>query len=188
MIKEQVMYQGKLEKYQQFGTKPKYQLYERDEFNSYQNFLYKRVLFGLSVYEKDELTVMHWDKKNRINKVHKHAQKVMNIWKQQIINNITNSFLTTYFGNSSFVKDLITNHGNTTDDKFVNIIEFKNLGISKKDIINKLIIEKILPHNFYKLKPLKKDGNLSRKHLDYRLFKFKQRTVSVSLSTESNIL
>ena len=49
--------------------------FEKDPFNSYQNFLYKRALFGLSVYQKDELEKMHWDKKRRIEKVHQRAQK-----------------------------------------------------------------------------------------------------------------
>ena len=184
MIKEQVVYQGKLADYQVYGQK--FQTFEKDQFNSYQNFLYKRVLFGLSVYEPDELKIMHQDKKNRINRVHRRAQSVLNIWKQQIINNITNAFFKVNFSNSNLIKDLITNYGNSTDEKFINTIDFKTLGIYKKDIIDKLIIEKILPHNFYELKPTKKDGNLTKKHIDYRLFKFKQRALDVSIPSKQN--
>jgi len=56
-------YSGKLSEYQLYGNpNQRFVEYERDEFNTYQNFLYKRALFGLSVYSADELSIMHWDK------------------------------------------------------------------------------------------------------------------------------
>lgn len=131
----------------------KYSVYEKDQFNSYQNFLYKRALFGMSMYTPAEVTIMHWDKRRRIEKVSKHAQKILNIWKQQIINIITNDMLRMIFTEKSgLVKEIINDCGNYTDPTFISIIDFKSLGVTKPMIVDKLIVEKVLPFNFYQLK------------------------------------
>ena len=55
-------YNGKVRKYQQEGNKhnnKRYCTYEVDEFNQYQNFLYRRALFGLKVYAPDEIGRAH---------------------------------------------------------------------------------------------------------------------------------
>jgi hypothetical protein len=45
--------------------------------------------------------------------------------------------------------EIFANH---TDPEYISTLEFKDLGISKKDIVIKLIQEKVLPNNFYELK------------------------------------
>ena len=104
---QKVVYKGKMQSYQLYGNPGRKQqvVYERDEFNPQQNFLYKRVLFGLSVYSEEELTKMHWDKKKRILKVHSRAQTVLNIWKHQLSNQWTADLLTSLFWNSNFAKE-----------------------------------------------------------------------------------
>ena len=52
------------------------------KLNPHQHFLFKRILHGLKMYKQDEVEKMHWDKKRRITKVRKRAQKVINEWKQ----------------------------------------------------------------------------------------------------------
>ena len=52
--------------------------------NPKQHFLFKRVLHGLKMYDKQEVTDMHWDKKRRIIKVWKRGQSVINEWKQSL--------------------------------------------------------------------------------------------------------
>lgn len=155
--KNRYQYDGKLSKYQQEGSKLKgkrYCVYEVDEFNSYQNFLYRRALFGLKVYKPDELKTMFKDKRQRIEKVHKRAQNELNLWKQTLTNNVFNALFSKYFSNSPMGKELITTYGNITDPKYINKIEFKDLGVKKKDIVNKLIELGVLPKNFYELKNL----------------------------------
>jgi len=39
------------------------------------------------------------------------------------------------------------------DKDFICTLSFKDLGITKSDVINRLIVEKILPKNFHELKP-----------------------------------
>ena len=145
-------YDGKLSDYQLFGNRQSgYVEYERDEFNAYQNFLYKRALFGLSVYSADELGIMHWDKKKRIQKVHLRTQNVLNLWKQEIINSTVNKIFSTLFHHSSFAKDMVEKFGNDTDPNYISKVNFKELGVDKRQIVTKLIQEKILPVNFYEL-------------------------------------
>jgi len=145
-------YSGKLSEYQLYGNpSQRFVEYERDEFNAYQNFLYKRALFGLSVYSAEELSIMHWDKKKRIQKVHLRTQNVLNLWKQEIINSTVNKIFSTLFFHSSFAKDMVEKFGNDTDPNYISKVNFKELGIDKRQIVTKLIQEKILPVNFYEL-------------------------------------
>lgn len=154
--KDRYEYSGSITQYQQEGNKHKgkrYLVYEVDEFNNYQNFLYRRALSGLKVYSPEELKAMHKSKKERIEKVHKRAQVELNLWKQSVTNSIFNKFFMKYFSKSPFARDFVTKYADTTDPKYVNKIAFKDLGIQKKDVVNKLIELGVLPKNFYELKP-----------------------------------
>ena len=148
---QKVVYDGRMSSYQKYGVSFKKVQFEKDPFNSYQNFLYKRALFGLAVYQQDELEKMHWDKKRRIEKVHERAQKVLNLWKQEITNQWLGTILSTVFYHSSFVKELNEKFGSETDDQYISKVDFKSLGVSKQRVVEKLIQEKILPANFYQL-------------------------------------
>lgn len=150
---QKVNYDGRLGSYQRYGNKLQRQpiQYEKDPFNSYQNFLYKRALFGLAVYSQEELVKMHTDKKKRIEKVHGRAQNILNLWKQELTNEWAVKLLNTLFWHSEFVKDFSQKFGNDTDPEYISKVDFKSLGISKVDVVNKLIQEKILPNNFYQL-------------------------------------
>lgn len=148
---QKVVYEGRLSSYQKYGTSFNKVQFEKDPFNSYQNFLYKRALFGLSVYQKEELDKMHWDKKRRIEKVHERAQKVLNLWKQEMTNQWLGTILSTVFHHSSFVKELNEKFGSETDEQYISKVDFKSLGVSKQQVVEKLIQEKILPANFYQL-------------------------------------
>ena len=150
------LYKGKLNNYQREGNKlnnKKVVNYEQGPYNEYQNELYNRVLYGLSVFSKEELELMHWEKKKRINKVHIRTKEVLNIWKQEINNGIFERFFKPMFTgvNRELVKDFVTLYDNETDPEIKVNVSFKTLGISKKQIITKLIEQSILPKDFYKL-------------------------------------
>ena len=125
--------------------------FERDAFNAYQNFLYKRAMYGLSVYSSEELERMRPEKKARIKKVHFRCQQVLNIWKQQICNEFTNKLLMRLFPNRALAQLFFVTHKDVIDPGFMNTLNFKDLGISKKQIVDKLIIEGVLPKDFYSL-------------------------------------
>jgi hypothetical protein len=152
--KDKFEYKGKLEEFQQHGPTNKgrrYMDYEVDPFNQYQNFLYKRALFGLKIYTPIELDTMKKEKRARISKIQRKTQKVLNVYKQEIVNQLTNNIFQRYFPNSPITRALIGEY-NFTDYEYVNTLDFKALGIGKEHIVNRLIREKILPKNFYELK------------------------------------
>jgi hypothetical protein len=126
--------------------------YEIDEFNNFQNKLYKEALFGLSNYSQDEIKKLNYQEQNRITKIHRKTQTVLNLWKQELCNNIVNSMLKCLFPKSKVTKELVEDFGNIVDPSFKNFLTFKQLGISKKQIVDKLILKEVLPLNFYKLK------------------------------------
>jgi hypothetical protein len=129
-------------------SKPRY---EYHVYNEYQNFLYNRALFGLSVYSAEEVQVMHYDKKKRIIKVHTRAQTLLNLWKQQIVNVLSNHLFITFFPESPITKELLEKFGDVTDELHINKMSLRSLKIKKADVISRLIEEGILPRNFNEL-------------------------------------
>lgn len=142
-----IYYRGKYAAYQQ----GKLRLYANVKLNDEQSFLFNRALYGMTVYSPEEVSVMHKEKRKRIIKVNQRCQEILNLWKQELVNEFTNSFLKSYFWHSK-VTDWFLNHGTFTDPEFTNTLSFKELGVEKQDIINKLVDEGILPKNFFELK------------------------------------
>ena len=82
---QEALYEKRLNYY---GILSEYQLHPKNlvqnlsyrKLNPYQHFMFKRVLHGLNMYSADEKAKLHWDKKRRITRVWKRAQKELNIW------------------------------------------------------------------------------------------------------------
>ena len=127
-----------------------YMQYESDGYSQYQNYLYKRALYGLNALTQEELASMCSKKKQRILNVYKRAQKVLNVFKQQVTNQYSNYIFKTLFPKSPWTDDMLAY--SETDEKFTNTLTFKDLNISKQDIIGIFITEGILPKNFLSLK------------------------------------
>ena len=121
------------------------------ELNQHQHFLFKRVLHGLNVYTPEEINKLHWDKKRRVKKVWRRAQRVINSWKQMICNKRANEILS-IFTSSKLAKDLASVPVNETDEQFINTMSLQTLGIKYEDLIIKFISEGLLPNNYYSLK------------------------------------
>jgi len=126
--------------------------YNIDKFNDYQNFLYKRLMFGLKAYPKHETDKMTKEKKQSIMRLHYKAQRELNIWKQTLCNDLCNKFLKVAFPKSVLASILVEKYGNDTDINYFNKVNFKDLKINKEDIIRKFIDLRLLPLNYYKLK------------------------------------
>lgn len=121
------------------------------DMTDYQSFLYNRALFGLAVYSQEEIKEMRWDKRKRIIKVHKRAQTVLNIWKQQIVNKLSTHLFAEVFPNTIITETFIATV-DETDPEHINRMSFKTLRITEVEIASKLIAEGILPPNFHELK------------------------------------
>ena len=146
--KKEFEYCGKLEEYQLY-KKNTYTRYEVDQYSQYQNYLYKRALYGLKSLDKEEFTRMCKKKKYRINNVHRRAQRVLNTVKQQKVIEITNSLFKHYFPNTVLTNFMLNN--TETDEKFKNTLNFKDLNMNKNEIICIFIEKGILPKNFLSL-------------------------------------
>ena len=155
-LKEQVR------NYQLYAGKT-YVQYEQDGFTAYQNYLYKRALYGLDALTEKELATMCSKKKQRIINVYKRAQITLNKFKQQITIQYSNTIFNTFFPNSPITQFLLAD--TETDEKFKNTLTFKDLGIEKQDIIAIFIAEGILPKNFLDLK----DAPLALPRLKYEV-------------------
>ena len=123
--------------------------YERDPYSQKQNFLYKQAVYGLSAYNPKQIESMSKNKKSEIISKYKKTQRILNILKQKKTNEITNAILKNLCHNSSLANDIISN--SKVDKHFINKLTFKELGINKKDIIDKLIKFDILPKDFMTL-------------------------------------
>lgn len=140
-----------------------YMQYEQDKYSIYQNYLYKRALYGLDALNQEELATMCSKKKQRIVNVYKRAQIVLNTFKQKLTIKYSNSLFNILFPNSNLTKELV--NLNETDEKFKNTLTFKDLNIDKDQIISIFIAEGILPKNFLSLKeapvslPMLKNAN-----------------------------
>lgn len=126
-----------------------YMQYETDKYSAYQNYLYKRALYGLDALSQDELANICTKKKQRIVSVYKRAQVVLNKFKQRVTIAYSNHIFETFFPNSPITQFLLAD--TETDEKFKNTLTFKDLKVSKDDIINVFIAEGVLPKNFLSL-------------------------------------
>ena len=125
-------YKGKYSSFQEFGSSYKgkrYSQYEQDPYTEQQNFIYKRAMFGLKMYDLDELKSMHWQKKKRIKKVHKKTQDELNMWKQEKLIAITNNIIGLF--STKLADDIVTNYS-SPDPKFISTLSFKDLGAKGK--------------------------------------------------------
>ena len=123
--------------------------YKSDQYNQYQNYLYKRALYGLSALTEQELATMCSKKKQRIINVYKKAQVVINKLKQQATIKYTNFIFEALFPKSPITQALLAD--TETDDKLINTLNFKDLNIDKSQIITIFIAEGVLPKNFLSL-------------------------------------
>lgn len=136
---------GTLSKYQENNRKT-YMEYEQDRYTPYQNYLYKRALYGIESLSKEELERTCSKKLERIKRIHIKAQKVLNRYKQKLTIDYTNLIFLSLWPESPFTTFMLNNA--ETDDAFVNKLTFKDLNISKDDIVDIFISEGVLPKNF----------------------------------------
>tara|TARA_R100001509_G_C4765035_1_gene181086 strand:+ start:174 stop:668 length:495 start_codon:yes stop_codon:yes gene_type:complete len=146
--KHKFEYSGKLEEYQLY-KKNTYTKYETDQYSQYQNFLYKRALYGLRSLPTAEVEKMSKQKKIRIQRVNRRAQRVLNEAKQKKVISITNRWFAKWFPDTKFTKFMLSN--TDTDIKVRNTLNFKDLNIDKHEIIRIFIEEGILSSNFLSL-------------------------------------
>lgn len=134
---------------QLYGT-VKYQSIVENGFNPIQEKLYAEAMYGLNFYTAEELKTMPAEKKRYVVVLYTRVQKVLNMWKQEIITKQVDHFFLTLFPNSPFTKFLVENE--YYDKNLECTLTLRDLGItSEKFIAEKLVQSKLLPFNFFKL-------------------------------------
>jgi hypothetical protein len=113
--------------------------------------LYNRALYGVEAYTKEERLKLNVLKRKRITKVHRKAINVLNVWKQQLVNVFTTNFFEQFFPKTEFTKEFKDLNADT-DSELIISISFESLGITREQVIDKLMREGLLPKNFYNLK------------------------------------
>ena len=147
-----VTYQGVLNKYQLHGADQNGIKYQHLKLTDYQILLYKRALLGLKMYTQQEIKKMHWEKKKRIERVSKRAQNSLNVFKQERVNELCKIIQMQLFPNNSNAEYLLSDKEIGIDSEFINTLDLRSLGITRKHVIGKFIMDGILPNNFYNLK------------------------------------
>lgn len=143
-----VRYNSYVEKIQIEGTK-KYQQIDI-VLNPRQEKMYQTIIYGFDVFTKEELTKMSEKRKIDIKIRYTKAKRILEKWKQDIIFESLDSLLLSLFPKSSVVKAMTATKGTIEVDK-KDFISFKEIGITTKEIISKLIANNLLPQNFYEL-------------------------------------
>jgi hypothetical protein len=155
-----ILLSQQLQRYHYYGLLEEYQLHPTSitnnfhytSLNSYQHFLFKRVLHGLNVYTKEEVQKLHWDKKRRISKVWKRSQREINAWKQMICNKKVNDYFKKTFKGPTM--EYITSIPATeTLEDYKNTLTFKDLNIQYEDVILLFMSKGLLPKNYLTLQP-----------------------------------
>lgn len=118
-------------------------------FNPTQEKLYSKIMYGFSYYEDRHIAKMSNLEKKNIKTNYTIAHKLLNRWKQEIINELVDGFLLKLFPKSTTAKKMVSVKG--YDDDFECTISFKDLGISETAIANKLVEFNLLPKNFFNL-------------------------------------
>ena len=133
---------------QLYGRK-KYQPIEPPVFNSKQQQIYSEAVYGLNIFTKEDLQKLPATKKAAIITHFNKVQRFLNAWKQELVNTKIDSFLLKLFPKSAIIKHMVKIKG--ADDSLKDKHSFKELGISKIMIANKLIEVRLLPKEFFKL-------------------------------------
>lgn len=142
-------YSGRIENYQLRNQRLTVMQYEFDGYSQYQNYLYKRALYGLNALTQSEIAAMCGKKKQRVISVYKKAQAILNKFKQEVTIAKSNFIFQTLFPKSPITEFLLSE--TETDGKVINDLTFKDLNITKEQIISIFIAEGVLPKNFLSL-------------------------------------
>ena len=133
----------------QIHGKKQYQEFEKPVFNLAQQIIYSEVVYGLKSYTENQLAKLPEVRKQAINQRFNRAQRFLNGWKQEIINKKVDDFLVSLFPKSKIIKHMISVKGH--DDTIKQPQSFKSLGISKQNVAEKLVQNRLLPKDFFQI-------------------------------------
>lgn len=139
--------------YVNYGTRFKNEKRQQQEiesspFNERQRKMYLEAVYGTSIYSDDKLNRMPKDVVTKIATRSTLVQRAINKWKQEIVNDGIDDFLSFLFPNSSLVRKM---KDIPADDTIMCKFTFKDLGLNQMKIAAKLVSLSLLPSNFFEL-------------------------------------
>lgn len=114
--------------------------------NVVQREMYRRLMYGLSNYTPEQISVLNPLQITEIVKQHEKAKRILHIMKAKVYYAAESKLLTAIFPNSKV--------GTKDHDWYLDLPKcatLKRLGISTKEIIDEFIKRHMLPKNFYNL-------------------------------------
>lgn len=121
------------------------------ELNNVQRQMYRRLMYGLDNYSKEERAEMSTDVLVKIIRNYQKAQKVLHVMKAKIF----------YAAETKLFNAIFTDENQQVKDRDADWMlpipkeaTLNKLGITPKMIIDEFIKRKLLPKNFYELKPV----------------------------------
>lgn len=121
------------------------------EFNTRQQRMYKRLIYGIENIPKAELQTIEKKERERIIARHARAQEVINIYKNEVMAVMCDKIFGKIFWNSPIAKEMVAFSSDPETLKEENTLSFRELGIKKHQIAGKLIESGLLPVNFFQL-------------------------------------
>jgi hypothetical protein len=121
---------------------------EKPIFSEKQHKMYSEALYGLSIYPESMIKKMPQKILTKITVRCEIVQNLINKWKQEIVNDTVDDFLSTMFPNSPLVKSIVNMEA---DETLKCNFSFKDLGLDQMKIAQKLVSLKLLPENFFDL-------------------------------------
>lgn len=125
-----------------------YQEITEIQFNSRQQRLFKRLLYGINSIPKPELATLSKEQTKVLIKKHRTAQKIINRLKNEVVAAKCDRVFKKFW-NSDLAKEMLVYSKKELNAP--NTMTFKQLGISKSQIADKLVEHGLLPVNFYQL-------------------------------------
>lgn len=133
----------------QLHARVRYQEVEKPVFNKVQQKLYAEIVYGLNFFNEEEKAALPAKRRYRIMDAYKKAQRLLNGWKQQLVNNRADIIMQKLFPNSSITKAFYRTQGISHD--YIDTHTFKELGINQTMIAEKLVEARLLPADFFEL-------------------------------------
>lgn len=128
-----------------------YQRVTEIEFNTLQQRMYKRLVYGIENIPKAEILTIDRKERERIIARHTKAQEVINIYKNEVMAITCDKIFGQIFWNSPIAKEMVAYSSNPEALKEENTLSFRELGIKKHQLATKFIESGLLPINFFQL-------------------------------------
>ncbi len=144
------------ERYEYAGILSEYQLYRKGQktfrqLNKTQKLMFNTLIHGYGAYAKEDIKKMSKQEKYMIEKSWNIAQKVINDFKIEVVDNVSNKLINDIF-TVYFPKHVKFATSFASSKSETNIMTLSQCGLTYDELVIRFMREKLLPSNFFSLK------------------------------------